>query len=77
MTPEKIKTLAQLVINNDARLEHLTGIMIPVIEDRVNRLDFQNANIVRSALEQLSAFSRDGQELRRRMIQEWVLIDPS
>jgi hypothetical protein len=76
MTPEQIKTLAQLAMNNDARLAHLTNILVPLMDDRINQLDFQNANIVRSALEQLSAFSRDGQALRQQISRDWGLIDP-
>ncbi len=66
MTEQQFKTLAELVLVNDARLTHITDILNAVIESRLGDSDAPGANALRSDIEQLHALSRDSAAAGRR-----------
>jgi hypothetical protein len=77
MTDEQLKRLAEMVLDNDAKLAAVSGILANLIERTADAGDDCDgrANVLRSEIDQLAALARDSVIERKKFRRYFGLPD--
>jgi len=72
MTHEQLKFLAEMTLLNDERI-HVFSLTLHKLMEQNSEKFGENANFLRSSIEQSEALSRDADILRARLRKDWGL----